>query len=195
MPSTPRLFLIDGNNQMYRAYHALHGLTGPDGRSTNAVYGFITMLRKLLSAQHPDLVAAAFDLKGPTFRHELAADYKATRRPMPEDLVEQVIGEIEDEHDLEEGALWMQEPSGSWLVEARAPLEEFEEASGLSLVTEDVEEEEIDTLGGLVFLEAGRVPARGEVIEHPSGAEFEVVDAEPRRIKRLRVRLPGEGKA
>ena len=112
-----------------------------------------------------------------------------------EDLVEQVIGEIEDEHDLEEGALWMQEPSGSWLVEARAPLEEFEEASGLSLVTEDVEEEEIDTLGGLVFLEAGRVPARGEVIEHPSGAEFEVVDAEPRRIKRLRVRLPGEGKA
>ena len=90
MPSTPRLFLIDGNNQMYRAYHALHGLTGPDGRSTNAVYGFITMLRKLLSDQQPDLVAAAFDLKGPTFRHELAADYKATRRPMPEDLVEQV---------------------------------------------------------------------------------------------------------
>ena len=90
MPSTPRLFLIDGNNQMYRAYHALHGLTGPDGRSTNAVYGFITMLRKLLSDQQPDLVAAAFDLKGPTFRHKLAADYKATRRPMPEDLVEQV---------------------------------------------------------------------------------------------------------
>ena len=90
MPSTPRLFLIDGNNQMYRAYHALHGLTGPDGRSTNAVYGFITMLRKLLTDQQPDLVAAAFDLKGPTFRHELAADYKATRRPMPEDLVEQV---------------------------------------------------------------------------------------------------------
>ena len=90
MPSTPRLFLIDGNNQMYRAYHAIHGLTGPDGRSTNAVYGFITMLRKLLSDQQPDLVAAAFDLKGPTFRHELAADYKATRRPMPEDLVEQV---------------------------------------------------------------------------------------------------------
>lgn len=109
-----------------------------------------------------------------------------------EDLVEQVIGEIEDEHDLEEGALWMQEPSGAWLVEARAPLEEFEEASGLSLVTEDAEEEEIDTLGGLVFLEAGRVPARGEVIDHPSGAEFEVVDAEPRRIKRLRVRMPGQ---
>ena len=90
MPSTSRLFLIDGSNQMYRAYHAIHGLTGPDGKSTNAVYGFIAMLRKLISDQQPDLVAAAFDLKGPTFRHELAADYKATRRPMPDDLVEQV---------------------------------------------------------------------------------------------------------
>ena len=90
MPSRPRLFLIDGNSQMYRAYHAIRGLTGPDGRSTNAVYGFITMLRKLVSEQDPELIAAAFDLKGPTFRHQLAADYKANRRPMPEDLVEQV---------------------------------------------------------------------------------------------------------
>ena len=106
-----------------------------------------------------------------------------------EDLVEQVIGEIEDEHDLEEGALWMQEPTGSWLAEARAPLDEFEEATGLSLRGDEPEDEEIDTLGGVVFLEAGRVPARGEVIEHPSGVEFEVVDADPRRIKRLRVRM------
>ena len=90
MSSATRLFLIDGNNQMYRAYHAIHGLTGPDGRSTNAVYGFITMLRKLIDDQQPDLVAAAFDLKGPTFRHELSTDYKANRRPMPDDLLEQV---------------------------------------------------------------------------------------------------------
>ena len=90
MASATRLFLIDGNSQMYRAYHAIRGLTGPDGRSTNAVYGFITMLRKLISEQQPDLVAAAFDLKGPTFRNALAADYKANRRPMPDDLVEQV---------------------------------------------------------------------------------------------------------
>ena len=90
MPSRPRLFLVDGNSQMYRAYHAIRGLTGPDGRSTNAVFGFITMLRKLVAEQAPELVAAAFDLKGPTFRHELAADYKANRRPMPDDLVEQV---------------------------------------------------------------------------------------------------------
>ena len=75
---------------MYRAYHAIHGLTGPDGRSTNAVYGFITMLRKLVSDQEPELLAAAFDVKGPTFRHQLAADYKANRQPMPDDLTEQV---------------------------------------------------------------------------------------------------------
>ena len=90
MSAATRLVLIDGNSQMYRAYHAIHGLTGPDGRSTNAVFGFITMLRKLITEQQPDLVAAAFDLKGPTFRHELAADYKANRRPMPDDLVEQI---------------------------------------------------------------------------------------------------------
>ena len=90
MSSDERLFLIDGNSQMYRAYHAIRGLTGPDGRSTNAVYGFINMLRKLLDEQQPTLVAAAFDLRGPTFRNELSADYKANRRPMPDDLVEQV---------------------------------------------------------------------------------------------------------
>jgi DNA polymerase I len=86
----PRLFLVDGNNQMYRAYHAIRGLTGPDGRSTNAVYGFVTMLRKLLTDHQPSHIACAFDLAGPTFRSDLAADYKANRTPMPEDLVEQV---------------------------------------------------------------------------------------------------------
>ncbi|MBV7378547.1 hemolysin family protein [Maritimibacter dapengensis] len=112
-----------------------------------------------------------------------------------EDLVEQVIGEIEDEHDLEEGEMWLEEPAGSWLVEARAPLDEFEEATGLELRGPEEDEEEIDTLGGVVFLAAGRVPARGEVIVHHTGAEFEVVDADPRRIKRLRLRTPGEGSA
>ena len=88
--TTGRLFLIDGSSQMYRAYHAIRGLTGPDGRSTNAVFGFVTMLRKLIADHQPDLIAAAFDLPGPTFRSELAADYKANRVPMPADLAEQV---------------------------------------------------------------------------------------------------------
>ena len=91
MPPAPgRLFLIDGSSQMYRAYHAIRGLTGPDGKSTNAVYGFVTMLRKLIADHQPELIAAAFDLAGPTFRSELDEEYKANRAPMPPDLVEQV---------------------------------------------------------------------------------------------------------
>src|SRR5688572_32965244 len=86
----PTLFLIDGSNQMYRAYHAIRGLTGPDGRSTNAVYGFVTMLRKLIADHKPECIAAAFDLRGPTFRSELRDDYKANRAPMPSDLAEQI---------------------------------------------------------------------------------------------------------
>jgi DNA polymerase I len=89
MSNTPTLFLIDGSNQMYRAYHAIRGLTGPDGRSTNAVYGFVTMLRKLITDHQPAYIAASFDLAQPTFRSELASDYKATRSAMPGDLVEQ----------------------------------------------------------------------------------------------------------
>jgi DNA polymerase I len=89
--TTPHvLFLLDGHSQMYRAYHAIRGLTGPGGRSTNAVYGFVAMLRKLLADEQPDLVACAFDLEGPTFRSALAADYKANRPAMPDDLVEQI---------------------------------------------------------------------------------------------------------
>ena len=86
----PTLFLIDGSNQMYRAYHAIRGLTGPDGRSTNAVYGFVTMLRKLIADHDPKCIATAFDVSGPTFRSELREDYKANRAPMPSDLAEQI---------------------------------------------------------------------------------------------------------
>ena len=86
----PRLYLIDGSSQMYRAYHAIRGLTGPDGNSTNAVYGFVTMLRKLINDHHPAYLAASFDLAGRTFRDDLAADYKANRAAMPDDLAEQI---------------------------------------------------------------------------------------------------------
>jgi DNA polymerase-1 len=86
----PRLFLIDGNSQMYRAYHAIRGLTGPDGKSTNAIYGFVNMLRKLIADHHPEYLVASFDLPGRTFRDDLFADYKANRAPMPSDLAEQV---------------------------------------------------------------------------------------------------------
>jgi len=106
-----------------------------------------------------------------------------------EDLIETVIGEIEDEHDEAESALWREERPGVILAQSTAPLEEIESALGLKLRSGE-EDEDIDTLGGLVFLRTGRVPARGEVVEHESGALIEVVDADPRRIKRLRIRLP-----
>jgi DNA polymerase-1 len=87
-----RIFLIDGSSQMYRAYHAMRGsgLTGPGGKSTHAVYIFVTMLRKLVADHHPQYLAASFDLAGPTFRSDLAGDYKANRAPMPPDLAEQI---------------------------------------------------------------------------------------------------------
>jgi len=113
-----------------------------------------------------------------------------------EDLIEQVVGEIEDEHDIEDDAHFTREKTGCYLALAKTPLDEFEDATGISLTThDDVDEEEIDTLGGLVIMLAGRVPGRGEVVQHPDGPEFEVIDAEPRRIKRLRVRLQGRDAA
>jgi len=109
-----------------------------------------------------------------------------------EDLIEQVVGEIEDEHDIEDAQFWSQERAGVYLALAKTPLEEFESEIGQSLTeAEEVNEEEIDTLGGLVFMLLGRVPVRGEVVEHPAGVTIEVTEADPRRIKRLRVRLPG----
>ncbi len=87
-----RIFLIDGSSQMYRAYHAMRGsgLSGPSGKSTHAVYIFVTMLRKLIQDHNPQYIAASFDLAGPTFRSEMATDYKANRAPMPPDLAEQI---------------------------------------------------------------------------------------------------------
>ena len=92
MPEIPRLFLIDGSSQMYRAYHAMRGagLSGPGGKTTHAVYIFVTMLRKLMQDHQPQFIAASFDLPGPTFRSEMATDYKKNRAPMPPDLAEQI---------------------------------------------------------------------------------------------------------
>ncbi|MBJ3762349.1 CBS domain-containing protein [Maribius pontilimi] len=106
-----------------------------------------------------------------------------------EDLIEQVLGQIEDEHDTEEDQYWTVEKGGSYLAQAKTPLDDFEEEIGMRLVDPE-EEEEVDTLGGLVVLLTGRVPTRGEVVPHPAGPEFEIVDADPRRLKRLRVRVP-----
>ena len=111
-----------------------------------------------------------------------------------EDLIEVIIGEIEDEHDEAEGALWKEEAPGVYVVQANAPLEDFEAAVGRTLRAGE-EDKEIDTLGGLIFLRTGRVPVRGEIITDSDDVEFEVLEADPRRIKRVRVRLPGSREA
>lgn len=84
------LILVDGSSNIYRAYYAIRGLTNSAGLSTNAVYGFIQMLRKLLKDKKPDAVAVAFDVSKRTFRHKQFEDYKKDRKPMPDDLVAQL---------------------------------------------------------------------------------------------------------
>ncbi len=106
-----------------------------------------------------------------------------------EDLVEQIVGDIEDEHDEEEASNIIDDPKLGLLAVARTPVAELETRLGVRLLeSEDVSE--IDTLGGLVFSLVGRVPARSEVVRHPSGVEFEILDADPRRVKKVRVHRP-----
>ena len=108
-----------------------------------------------------------------------------------EDLVETIVGDISDEHDEVDAAMMVERPDGALDINARLPVEEFESRMG-PVLSEDERDADIETVGGLVFTLAGRVPAKGEVISHPSGIEFRVLDADPRRIRRLRVRKAGE---
>ncbi len=108
-----------------------------------------------------------------------------------EDLVETIVGDISDEHDAVEAPMVVERPDGALDINARLPVEEFEHRMG-PVLSEDERDSDIETVGGLVFTLAGRVPAKGEVISHPSGIEFRVLDADPRRIRRLRVRKAGE---
>jgi magnesium and cobalt transporter len=104
-----------------------------------------------------------------------------------EDLVETITGEIDDEHDDEATPMVTERPDGALDLNARLPVEEFEKRMG-PILSEDERDADIDTVGGLVFTLAGRVPAKGEVISHPSGLEFRILDADARRIRRLRAR-------
>lgn len=104
-----------------------------------------------------------------------------------EDVVEEIVGEIEDEHDVEAAGLLTRLDEGVWEADARIELEELAEAVDARLVWE---EDEVDTLGGLVFLLAGHIPARGESVTHPSGWRLEAVDSDPRRILRVRLHAP-----
>lgn len=106
-----------------------------------------------------------------------------------ENLVEEIVGEIEDEHD-DEGPSVIQRPDGVIVADARTEIEDLESLTGPFAAV--AERDELGTIGGIVFKLLNRVPRRGEVIQHPSGVEFEVIDADARRIKRLSVRVPSE---
>ena len=106
-----------------------------------------------------------------------------------EDLVEQIVGEIEDEHDVAEAAHISIEPRLGLVASARTPIKELEEHLGIKLLRPE-EEEDIDTLGGLMFALLGRVPVRGELVRHPSGLELEVLEADARRLKKVRIHQP-----
>jgi CBS domain containing-hemolysin-like protein len=104
-----------------------------------------------------------------------------------EDIIEEIVGDIADEHDDE--PIGLKKDGDAFVADARLELEDFAEETGFDLTPPD-DEEEIDTLGGLVVTHLGRVPQRGEIVEGPSGFTFEVLEADPRRIRRLRIRPP-----
>jgi CBS domain containing-hemolysin-like protein len=107
-----------------------------------------------------------------------------------EDLVEQIVGDIEDEHDVAEAANIAGDPKLGLVIVARTPVQELEGHLGIQLLKPE-ERADIDTVGGLLFSLLGRVPARGELIRHPSGLEFEILDADPRRVKKVRLHTAG----
>ena len=112
-----------------------------------------------------------------------------------EDLVEVIFGDIADEHDDEEDWQVREERPGVWVCQARCPLEEVEATIGVDLLNEE-DDDEVDTVAGLVFLLAGHVPLTGEVIRHHStGLEFEIVSADPRRIREVRIRRSASAEA
>ncbi|MBI4968900.1 MAG: HlyC/CorC family transporter [Rhodospirillales bacterium] len=111
-----------------------------------------------------------------------------------EDVVEQIVGEIEDEHDLDSEPEIRRLDERTLEADARAPVENLETMLDRVLLS-DEEREDIDTLGGLVTQLAGRVPGRGEIITHGAGIEFEILEADPRRVRRLRLRLPPDSGA
>ncbi len=111
-----------------------------------------------------------------------------------EDLVEMVVGDIEDEHDVDATITIVKAADGTYIADARASLDEVTETMGVDLSGEEGAED-IDTIGGFIVTVAGRVPSRSEVIEGPNGLEFEVLDADPRRVKRLRILQRNVGSA
>ncbi len=164
--------------------------TGPDGllRWPEAP---ITKIKRELLFVPPSMPARELLLKMQTTHMHLALvidEYGGTDGLASiEDLVEEIVGDIDDEHDIEEAPQLRALPNGAYEADARLDLEDFKEQTGIALAPADPDEE-IDTLGGLVVSLLGRLPQRGEIVPCPRGYEFEVLEADPRRVKRLRIR-------
>ena len=164
--------------------------TGPDGllRWPEAP---ITQVKRELLFVPPSMPARELLLKMQTTHMHLALvidEYGGTDGLVSiEDLVEEIVGDIDDEHDIEEAPQLRTLPNGAYEADARLDLEDFKEQTGIALAPSDPDEE-VDTLGGLVVSLLGRLPQRGEIVPCPKGYEFEVLEADPRRVKRLRIR-------
>ncbi len=152
----------------------------------------ISQVRREILVAPPSMPASDLLLKMQTTQIHLALvidEYGGTDGLVSiEDLVEEIVGDIGDEHDVDENPHLTKLPDGGYEADARLDLEDFTEQTGIALEPPDPEED-VDTLGGLVVSLIGRVPQRGEIIGH-DGFEFEVLEADPRRIKRLRLRPP-----
>jgi len=171
------------------------GATAPDLARANLSKTIAsTKLRRPMIYVPPSMPAANLLIRMQTTHIHMALvvdEYGGTDGLVTiEDLVEQIVGDIEDEHDEVEAANIVTDIKLGLVTAARTPVKELEAHLGVKLLKPE-EEEDIDTWGGLVFSLVGRVPARGELIRHPAGLEFEVLDADPRRVKKLRVHSPG----
>jgi len=163
---------------------------GADGAFRLPDISIVRFKREILVAP-PSMPARDLLLKMQTTRIHLALvidEYGGTDGLVSiEDLVEQIVGEIEDEHDVEEAARWRALPGGVYEADARLSLEDFKDQTGVALEPPDPEAD-VDTLAGLAVAMAGRLPQRGEIVPGPDGYQFEILDADPRRVRRLRIR-------
>ena len=163
--------------------------TGPDGQMRWANVNILKLKRDVLFVP-ASMPALDLLMRMQSTRIHLALvidEYGGTDGLVSiEDLVEEIVGDIEDEYDVEEAPEIIRQSDGSFIANARTSLEDFKERAGVDVAFEDVGED-VDTLGGVVVAAFGRVPGRGEIVSH-GDFEFEILEADPRRVKRLRIR-------
>jgi magnesium and cobalt transporter len=165
--------------------------SSPEGDYCISPHAHISALRRPILFAPPSMRLLDLLLKMQTSHTHLALvidEYGGTDGLISiEDIIEEIVGDIADEHD--DDAVSLKPDDDGFVADAGLDLDDFKRETGLELATED-SGEDIDSIGGLVISLLGRVPQRGEIIAHPAGFEFEVLDADPRRVRRLRIRTP-----